>query len=61
MLQKIVEILMDLVDLNTCWNFSRQFNRCRDPYGSRGSKLHELEEETGTYIVEILMDLVDLN
>ena len=34
-----VEILMDLVDLNTCWNFSRQFNRCRDPYGSRGSKL----------------------
>ena len=56
-----VEILMDLVDLNMKAIDIFRCELCRDPYGSRGSKLIDNLLINGPLDVEILMDLVDLN
>ena len=52
---------MDLVDLNKSILRDDPPVMCRDPCGSRGSKLQLSEMNTFVMIVEILVDLVDLN
>ena len=53
----IVEILMDLVDLNSFPPSLAKGDVRRDPYGSRGSKSKAAAICNAVYFVEILVDL----